>query len=447
MMNGVGGSIAHWGGALRRMHPHHFAYRSHDRRALGPRRAARGHARSRTGRWATTSSSPTTTWPSASAGSPATGTPTRSCRAHTDYPMPPLRPSRKGELFREPRPASWACTRTRRRSCVNSVPYNGLPATRYHPWSAGVRLRSTTTGGTPASRRCRRRWPAATSTCARTAACCGVLTDRDGHADGVEYLDPLGEVRSPRARTVIVAGYTFENAPAADASPAGSAGSSGQLGRHFMIKLWARRLRLPARHDVQLAHRAGRADVPLDDFDAGGSTASRTASSAARRSTWRTSSCRSRSPATRCRRTCAAGGAATRSTCAAGRHRRRPHPARLAAVHRPTTSTSTRGTATAAGSACRSCASPPTCGPTSTGCRTSWRTSARDLLRQMGARPDLADGPRCAGVASSHDLGGARMGDDPRVGRRPRPAGARHARACTCSAGRSSRPAPASTRT
>ena len=24
MMNGIGGSVIHWGGALRRMHPHHF---------------------------------------------------------------------------------------------------------------------------------------------------------------------------------------------------------------------------------------------------------------------------------------------------------------------------------------------------------------------------------------------------------------------------------------
>ena len=28
MMNGVGGSVAHWGGALRRYHPHHFTFRS-----------------------------------------------------------------------------------------------------------------------------------------------------------------------------------------------------------------------------------------------------------------------------------------------------------------------------------------------------------------------------------------------------------------------------------
>ena len=29
MMNSVGGSVIHWGGALRRQHPHHFAFRQH----------------------------------------------------------------------------------------------------------------------------------------------------------------------------------------------------------------------------------------------------------------------------------------------------------------------------------------------------------------------------------------------------------------------------------
>ena len=33
----------HWGGALRRMHPHHFKYRSHVADALGRAGAARGH--------------------------------------------------------------------------------------------------------------------------------------------------------------------------------------------------------------------------------------------------------------------------------------------------------------------------------------------------------------------------------------------------------------------
>src|SRR5947209_2573953 len=35
MMNGVGGSVIHWGGALRRCHPHHFNYLTHLRERHG----------------------------------------------------------------------------------------------------------------------------------------------------------------------------------------------------------------------------------------------------------------------------------------------------------------------------------------------------------------------------------------------------------------------------
>ena len=35
MMNGVGGSVVHWGGALRRNHPHHFKYLTHVRESFG----------------------------------------------------------------------------------------------------------------------------------------------------------------------------------------------------------------------------------------------------------------------------------------------------------------------------------------------------------------------------------------------------------------------------
>jgi gluconate 2-dehydrogenase alpha chain len=43
MMNGVGGSVIHWGGALRRNHPHHFAYRSYVRERWGERALPEGH--------------------------------------------------------------------------------------------------------------------------------------------------------------------------------------------------------------------------------------------------------------------------------------------------------------------------------------------------------------------------------------------------------------------
>ena len=240
MMNGVGGSIVHWGGALRRMHPHQFAFRSHV-----------------DGRWGLDvlpEHSTVVDWPlryadlepyydlaERIAGVAGDRHANPFVPRDTDYPMPPLRPTRKGELFGSaardlglhpyPTPV-----------CVNSVAYNGLPATRYHPWSAGFGSFHDD------------RWnPGLTSVPQALASgrldlrthcrVLRVLTDRDGRADGVEYLDPLGQVRTFHARTVIVASYTFETVRllmlSADAGhPEGLGGSTGQLGRHFMFKQW-----------------------------------------------------------------------------------------------------------------------------------------------------------------------------------------------------------------
>src|SRR5919107_3668704 len=43
MMNGVGGSVIHWGGALRRCHPHHFRYRSWVAERFGERALPEGN--------------------------------------------------------------------------------------------------------------------------------------------------------------------------------------------------------------------------------------------------------------------------------------------------------------------------------------------------------------------------------------------------------------------
>ncbi|MDQ4074971.1 MAG: gluconate 2-dehydrogenase subunit 3 family protein, partial [Chloroflexota bacterium] len=43
MMNGVGGSVIHWGAALRRCHPHHFQYLSHVRESFGEKVLPEGH--------------------------------------------------------------------------------------------------------------------------------------------------------------------------------------------------------------------------------------------------------------------------------------------------------------------------------------------------------------------------------------------------------------------
>src|SRR6266481_7526387 len=71
-----------------------------------------------------------------------------------------------------------------------------------------------------------------------------ILTDRDGHASGVEYVDPLGCRKVQEARTVILAAYTFENLRLLFLSgdnlhPNGLGNNRRQLGRFFMTKMFA----------------------------------------------------------------------------------------------------------------------------------------------------------------------------------------------------------------
>ena len=87
------------------------------------------------------------------------------------YPLPPLRPFRMGETFRKateslglhPYPTPVA---------VNSVPYNGYPATTYCAWSGGFGPFNDERWHPGADLGARRRWRPATSTCAPTAASC-----------------------------------------------------------------------------------------------------------------------------------------------------------------------------------------------------------------------------------------------------------------------------------
>ena len=100
MMNGVGGSVIHWGGALRRCHPHHFEYLTHVRDSFGEGVLPDGHT--------------LTDWPVSYdelepyytkieyligvAGNEDNPFVWRS----KPYPLPPLRPFRTSEFF--PRP-------------------------------------------------------------------------------------------------------------------------------------------------------------------------------------------------------------------------------------------------------------------------------------------------------------------------------------------------------
>jgi len=242
MMNGVGGSVIHWGGALRRCHPHHFRYLSHVRENFGEKVLPEGHTLAD---WPVTYKDlePYYTEVEYLAGVAGDGEANPFVPRSKPYPMPPMRPFRTGEAFREateamglhPYPTPVA---------ANSVPYNGFPANTYTPWSgAGF--------GPPYDDR----WHPAL-TCVPEALATGnfdlktgcrvvrVLTDAEGRASGVEYVDAAGEVRVQEARTVVLCGYTFENVRLMFLSgdghhPGGLGNDRGQLGRHFMTKMWA----------------------------------------------------------------------------------------------------------------------------------------------------------------------------------------------------------------
>src|SRR5919112_5782599 len=240
MMNGVGGSVIHWGGALRRCHPHHLKYLTHVRERFGEEALPDGHT--------------LTDWPVSYdelepyytkieyligvAGNEDNPFVWRS----KPYPLPSLRPFRTSEIFSKatkemglhPYPTPVA---------VNSEPYNGYPATTYCAWSGGV--------GAPKEQRWRPRpnpppGGAAPRNFELRTRCrvVRVLNGADGRASGVEYVDAGGERRVQEARAVILCGYTFENVRLMLLSgdqkhQHGLGNGRGQLGRHFMTKMWA----------------------------------------------------------------------------------------------------------------------------------------------------------------------------------------------------------------
>ncbi|HEY0791833.1 MAG TPA: GMC family oxidoreductase [Chthoniobacterales bacterium] len=240
MMNGVGGSVIHYGAWLRRFHPHHFRMRS--------------HVKERWGLGVLPAECTLADWPLTYeqlepyytlleheigvAGDDADALLPRS----KPFPMPPMRPFRLGEYFRNatgqmglhahPVPVG-----------VNTVPYRGRPAATYSAWSNGF---GSITGD---------KWDPSL-TCIPEALATGnldlrtqcrvirIVTDGDGRVSGAEYVDPLGRRRLQKARAVILSAYTFENVRllflSGDARhPEGLGNNRGQLGKHFMTKMFA----------------------------------------------------------------------------------------------------------------------------------------------------------------------------------------------------------------
>lgn len=240
MMNGIGGSVIHWGGALRRCHPHHFRYLSYVRERWGEHVLPEGHT--------------LVDWPVAyddleayytaveyHIGVAGDGDQNPFVPRSKPLPMPPVRQFTLGEAFRQ------ASERLGLHAyatpvAVNSVPYNGFPATTYCAWSGGFGPfnderwhpgltwvpQALATGNFDLRTHCR---------------AIRIVTDSDGHASGVEYVDANGNLHVQHARTVIVCSYTFENVRLLLLSgdgkhPDGLGNTSGQVGKHLMTKLW-----------------------------------------------------------------------------------------------------------------------------------------------------------------------------------------------------------------
>jgi len=240
MMNGVGGSVIHWGGALRRYHPHHFKRLTHVREKYGEEVLPEGHTLAD---WPVSYDDLEPYYTQVEYLIGVAGDDSNPfIRRSKPYPLPPLRPFRKSEIFREatearglhPYPTPVA---------VNSEPYNGYPATTYCAWSGGF-----------GPFRDDRWYPALTSvpealqtgnfdlkTYCRVIR---ILIDGDGYASGVEYGDANGSTHVQEARTVILCGYTFENVRLMLLSgdsrhPNGLGNNTGQVGKHYMTKMWA----------------------------------------------------------------------------------------------------------------------------------------------------------------------------------------------------------------
>ncbi|MEM7034531.1 MAG: GMC family oxidoreductase [Chloroflexota bacterium] len=240
MMNGVGGSVVHYGAWLRRFHPHHFQ--------------AHARVKERWGLDVLPEGCTLANWPISYADLEpyynqldhlvgiAGDAEVPFIPRSQPHPMPAMRPFRMGEIFKtatnkmglHPYPVPVG---------MNTVPYDGRPATTYTAWSNGFGSfndakwhpalsavpEALDTGNLDLRTHCR---------------VTKILTDSKGHANGVEYIDANGQVNTAESRTVILCSYTFENIrlmllSGDNKHPDGLGNNRGQVGKHFMTKMFA----------------------------------------------------------------------------------------------------------------------------------------------------------------------------------------------------------------
>ena len=242
MVNGVGGSPLHWGAWLRRFHPYHHKFRS--------------HVLERWGEKALPEDNTLVDWPVSydelepyyalldeliGIAGPEEGSNPFIPRKN-EYPLPPLRSTRMTQLFHKTA-AAMGMHPHALPAGVNSKPYNGYPETKYSAlslgfgpinndrWHAGMTSvpEALATGNLDLKTHCR---------------VVRVLTDGDGRARGVEYVDANDTLHVQEASSVILCSYTFESVRLLLLSgdgchPNGLGNNTAQVGKHFMTKMFA----------------------------------------------------------------------------------------------------------------------------------------------------------------------------------------------------------------
>lgn len=240
MVNGVGGSIVHYGGWLRRFHPHHFQSLSRVQERWGATALPEG---STLADWPISYADlePYFTRVEQLAGVAGDAAENPFLPRSQPLPLPPLRPFRMGELFRQAT-AAMGLHPHMVPAGLNSIPYDGRPATTYNAWN--LLLGHTIDD----------KWHPGLSSVPRALATgnfdlrtgCRALritTDNEGHTSGVDYVDALGRRQHQPARTVLLCSYTFENVRLLLLSgdshhPNGLGNNREQVGRHFMTKMF-----------------------------------------------------------------------------------------------------------------------------------------------------------------------------------------------------------------
>jgi len=248
MMNGVGGSTVHYGGWARRFFPGDFI--------------ARTRTIERYGRSAIPTGSTLADWPISYddletyytrverllgvAGIAAnvrnqphgnTGNPFEGWRSEP-YPLPPLRSFPLGERFeRAARDLGWHPYPVP--AAILSREYGGRPACTYCGWCSGYGCRigaksSTLVTAVP------RALATGRLTIQTNTRATQVIT-KGGRAVGVRYVKPGHGEEEIRARAVILAAYTYENVRLLLLSrtslfPDGLGNNRGQVGKHFMSR-------------------------------------------------------------------------------------------------------------------------------------------------------------------------------------------------------------------